>query len=572
MNRINYFSAAMQVRAMQADHRSLSDLFNDVLYSDSKGDFSQTLAKLNRDYCSIYCGRRQAPRLKEMFDDYLLSAKTVFPPEHYMAFLKYLSLYVTGKMPHDVFIRLFLRFFAKDRVSEEPLVQYLPAFLSGIQSCSFCISEVANLAKSVNENLALESILDLTVSLNRSSIAKSVSKCLSCLSSGLIAPDVARTWLLVWCKPDVVERMGKISDFSYFHPARFPHELILCPDFVSNEAPTSVCQKFLDYSASKRIFSTYKPVSTELLLLKMRGLRKIIKKLNDGAEKSRCKVTAQQLSFAYGDDSHSLAKVLQAAPSIVVERLGQFYEEAHRVLETIYKARMSKLRPSDVEYRMAFRKLMSREYVGFRYTLIGCRAIHFGSRHLIDIVVALVNDFLSVYFEQEASEWIYGGLETIAPVFEAENYDSQFIVYDKPLYAVIYMAQIAKMISESGDFSAVNVVDGSLDCPQESEYGKKLASLPRVLKNTDVELKDLFGDTVMQHVDIVLTRCVRMLYSFSKTDARMRVFPDLWPDISIITTLKQEGTDEDLSLICNSIFSPCYMNFSEEPSETSESS
>ena len=569
MNRIDYFSALVQMRSTQPDQRAFHDVLTDVLNGDSKSDASQVLPKLSRDFCHVCLGRRQMHKnmFKEMFDNYLMIVKAQLPLENYLAFLRYLSVYVTGRLPHEVFVRLFLRFFPQERVMEQQLVLYLPAFLSCIQTCSFFTSEIGNLAKTIDERLAIESILDLTNGVNRSIVSKSLSKCLSCLSSGLIAPDVARKWLLVWCKPDVVERMGGISDFSFFHPARFPHELILCPDFVSNEPPTSVCQKFLEHSASKRAFSTYKPVSVELLLLKMRGLRKLIKKLNDGA-----KVTSQQLAFAYGDDSHQLAKDIQLAPSVVVERLGKFYEDAHEVFESIYQAQMANLRPSDVEFRMAFRKLMSREYVGFRYTLLGTRTIPFGSRHLVDVVLALVNDFASAYFEQEETEWIYGGLETIAAVFDAENYDNRYIVYAKPLYAVIYMSRIAQIVAESGDVASVNVVEGSLECEQTSEYGQKLASLPKILKNTDVQLQDVFGDTMMQHIDIVLARCVRMLYSFSKTDARMPVFPDIWPDISIITTLKQDGPDDNLSLICNSMFSPCFMDFSEEPSETSESS
>lgn len=565
MNVINYFAAVAKVKEMQSNSVGIQSLLKSVLESNSKVESWPAYVQLNQDYCSLRLSRRQMPFFKQLFENYLIGAKANLSPEDYLAFLRYLSLYTTGKLPHEVFIRVFLKFFPKENIMEQPLVQHLPSFLSGLRTCSFFTSEMCNLTATVNEKLALESVLGLTVGLNSSNISKSVSKCLACLSSGLIAQESARTWLLVWCKPEVVERMGEISDFSYFHPSRFPHELILCPNFISHDSSSSVCQKFLDHVAAKRVYSTFKPVSCELLLLKMRGIRKRIKELNE-----RSKVSAQDLYFIYGEEVDPVVRDIQIVPSVVVERLSLFYEESREVFERIYRMQMSRLSPSNVEYRMMFRKLMSREYVGFIYSLVGTRSLPFGTRHLVEITLALVNDFACAYFEDESRDSVCRGLETVSAVFQ--NSESVYVVYNRPLYALVYLSHLARMISESGEISNVNVYNHSLDCEQSSEYGKALAALPKALKNTEVSLRQLFGDTVMQHVDIVLARCVRMLYSFAEAGGELPLFPEFWPNTALITTV-QAHQGESCSLVCRTMFSPCFTEIPEEDvSEASQSS
>jgi hypothetical protein len=561
-NRINYLSAVSQIKThLSREAPDIRSFFSAVLEPPSTSKppvHSPTYQMVDATFCQL-CPRRpsQTPDCKAIFDEYLAWAKSTLSPDQFVAFLRFLSLYVGRKISHEIFVRMFLKFFAPGQVLTTPLVQLLPAFMSALQSSSFSSSSLVMLPKSIQEKLGVETILSITVGINGAAIARTISKCLNCLATGLVSPEVAKIWLLKFCKPDLVARMEEISSFSYFHPSRFPHELILCPEFIERDPVTSICQQFIDAQISKRAFADYVPVSRELLLVKLRGLRRAIRRLASGQIPA-----ADELAFAYG--AAAAARVLEDLPScasLVISRLARHYEGARAMLDHIYRGQMAG-GPAAADFGCWFKQAISREFVCFPLSLPGGpRHLALGSAAAVNIALALVRDFAIAYFDAQDCDTISAGLAAVAPLFATRGH--LFIVSEGILAALVYLAMLAGMVAEGGDPATVVVAGGSLaECGQQSRYGAELAALRGMLKTRDADLGECFGGTIMRHVDLVLTRCARTLHVVGKSAQAVRVFPDFsTTDLIIITVEQVETPDFGLAFVTNASFSPCCIEY-----------
>ena len=130
------------------------------MYSSIENSFN----KLFRDI-------RIPPNPRTIFHDYLSFVKTVFvPTERYVSFLRFLSVYMTGQLSHESFIRLVLNLFNTSDPNSEKALNYLPSFLATINTTPLhehIIDPISNIEASK------EIILQLTASLNSSEASSS---------------------------------------------------------------------------------------------------------------------------------------------------------------------------------------------------------------------------------------------------------------------------------------------------------------------------------------------------------------------------------------------------------------
>ena len=563
---IDYFAALEQLR-LRVPRDSLQTCFTQVLSEESRFSQihipSQSEQDVSRGYNTI-CQKRspEPPNFRATFDDYVSTVRQNLPPEKYVSFLRFLSLYITGKLPHGVFIKLFLNLFQREVLNTSNIFPYLPAFLASL-SCSTFFTNKLDLPAVIEDKFALKTMLNITASISSSQVSKTVSKCLSCLATGLISKNIAKNWLQEFVNDEILQKFDEIDDFSYFHPSRFPHELILCPDFVSTEKNSSISQQFLDFEASLKPFSTYKPALRELCEVKMRGLRKAIRKLADGV-----KLTPEELFFAYGNSAYSVADCLPDCASLVIESLGRSYEQTQNTFSQIIHYQMKQFPHGHFEFRYLFKRLLKHETFAFHYQLPGVRKISFGKLSAANVAASIIYDFSNNYFKEKENNTIIRSLGIISSLLNPENKEKVYVVNEKHIFAVVYLASIAKLAFEAGNTDDVNInSDGSImQCEQTTEFGKKIALIPKQIKSSE-GLGELFPDFAFQHIDLHITRCVRQLSIFDEEDALLE-YPDELSSSFIITTMKQEeDSGNSFNIICSSAFSPCFLDFGQEPSD-----
>lgn len=590
LDQIDYFKAVEQLKS-RISSQNLRSCFSQVLkvepnYFQPSTPIEQ---ELNVSYISIFPNRQiNPPNFKSTFDNFLAAVKKTLSTDKYIVFLRYLSLYITGKLSHEIFIRLFFDLFRDGNIPimKQPIIQYLPSFLASL-SCSAFFTKKLNLTASIQDQFAVEAMLNITSSIKSPQISKTISKCLTCLSTGLISKEIAQEWLSRFCNEEFVEQLNDIDDFSYFHPSRFPHELILCPQFLTNEKNSSICQQFVDYETSLKPFSTYKPYLRELCEVKMRGLRKVIRKLAEGA-----KLSPEELFFAYGNDAYVVADYIPKLSSIVLEHLGSKYEETQSILIKILNYQLSLFSPDNPEFRYQFKRTLKHETFAFHYQLPGERMIDFGTISAAKVAFSIVLDFSKNFFDEPEFLKIQKSLQIISVLINKENKDKVYVVGGNQIYALAYLAAIARLALEVGntDEVQINSDNSIMDCQQTSHFGMQLAELPKKIKQP-TGLHDLFPDYAFQHVDLHITRCVRQLDMFSDEN-ELPEYPEELPSLYIITTMNQvwdddeqpnnENTSENnnnenqptsqkrkggFSIRCCSAFSPCYIEFTSDNSD-----
>lgn len=584
IDQIDYFGSVEHLRS-RISQPELRSFFNNVL-SNEPNSFQPTTSiakEINQAYVSIWPSRQtEYPDFKTSFDSFLNAAKASLSTEQYILFMRYLSLYMTGKLPHQIFIRLFLNFFRSKNqdISQIPIIHYLPSFLSTL-SCSSFFTEKDDLPSIVQDKFAIETLLKITSPITSPQVSKSISKCLACLSTGLISKEIAQEWLSDHCSPEIVEKFNEIDDFSYLNPSRFPHELILCPDFQTTDKNRSICEQFVDFEKSLKPFSSYKPFIRELCEIKMRGLRKSIRKLMKGGT-----LTAEELFFAYGNDAYAIVDYVPQYNSYIIERLGKKYEETQKILSSILHYQMSLFSPNDPEFRYQFKRLLKHETYAFHYLLPGQREINFGKESAAHTAFSLVHDFSNSYFDELQSSKIQRGLEILGVIINGENKGHFYVVDEHQIISLVYLAAIARLLLTYGDTDEIVFDDNRsiMNVEQPTEFGQKLAKLPLVIKESDGLVK-LFQDSPLQHVDLHITRCARQLYIFDDVE-NLPEFPEKLDSSFLITTMnligekEEKNTEEEKDeneevhekkseyiVQCSTAFSPCYIEFASDGSD-----
>ena len=131
--------------------------------------------------------------IKESFNRYIGIVEEAAPGPVFLTFLRYLGIYVVGKITHEMFARLVISLLS-DKFEEHPNVHdYLPQFLASV--CNTACFQCSLRLKNEMEELAMEVILKLTPSLTDPELTRSVAKCLNCLGLGVLSKKLGRKWM-----------------------------------------------------------------------------------------------------------------------------------------------------------------------------------------------------------------------------------------------------------------------------------------------------------------------------------------------------------------------------------------
>lgn len=481
--------------------------------------------------------------------------------EFYVSFLRYLGLYLSGKITHESFTRLIISAGPANLDSE--LIASMPMFLATLTT-SACFRCGVRLPQEM-KTIAHEVVLKLTAPLMDLDTTRSASRCLECLALELISKDLGRKWMMdLVHSTEIDEMLGKMTDFSWFLPGKFPQELVLSPDFMTDRNTLTTVQRFAKRYLDRINSKMLRPAMKELISVKMRAIRILINDCLAGS------VDRKALFAFYGDKAAVVAEKVSVSPEVVVRRLRMHYLELHDILMHILHQQMAGLKPDHFEYRIAFKSMWDPSILNHLYMHESMQTVKFGTQSVLRCAVALVGDFLKAYFDDETVKMkLLMCLRMILSVFDSGDF---FVLEDAEVKSLIYIHAIASLIESSGDAESVSIDNSGLipcfDTAQKSDFGKKLMALPTALKTIPYYELDVAG-TPLQNVDILLTRCVRQFNVFEAGKEALFVYPDSIEDYLTFTCCHRCGT-EPVELAFNNVFSPVYDLDEDESDEVYE--
>lgn len=485
----------------------------------------------------------------EVFEKMITLAEGQGSVEFYIAFLRYLGLYLCGKITHETFARVAAGPSPTNLHSE--IVASMPLFLATVNTGA-CFRCGVRLPQEM-DTIAREVVLKLTSSLMDSETTRSVSRCLECLALELVSKDLGRKWMMDLVRSkEIDEMLSKMTDFTLFLPGRFPQELVLSPDFMTDRSTLTTVQRFAKRYLDRANEKLLKPATKELISVKMRAVRILINDCLAGS------VDRKALFAFYGDKSAVVAEQLMAYPEVVVRRLRMHYLELHDILMHILHRQMAGLKPDDIEYRIAFKSMWHPSVLNHFYMHESVQSVKFGTKSVLLCAAALVGDFVKSYFDDESVKMkLLMCLRMILSVFDSDDF---FVLEDAEVKSLIYIHGIASLIESTGNAESVAIDESGLipsfDTTQKSDFGKKMQALPASLKTIPYYALELSG-TPLQNVDILLTRCVRQFNMFEAGKDALFVYPDTIEDYLTFTCCHRSGT-EPVELAFNNVFSPVY--------------
>ena len=574
-NPTNYIRAVTEIHRYYPQNReNFHKLFDAII--DNKqylpDSLGESLQQVKYTFTSLYQRREiNPPKYKEIIDEYLSLAKTTLSHENNALFLRYLSIYATGHISHKIFVRLILPLINVPNPFESKLIQDLPSFMAALNSGVFF--DFRKKYSSPVEEFATELIISATSTSPNSESSKSLSKCLSLLASGTIRAPTAKKWLSKFCRPDLIRKIDLIDDFSSFHPSHFPEDLIMTNSFETNKEPKNVFELFQDNMMRRYDPHSLRPVVIDILELKMRQIRHLILSIAIGE-----KVTAQSLAFVYGNEMAQQIIKMPNHSIPVITRLVSLFEDSHDKMLSILKRKMEDYEPDNIEYRILYKKMMNHNIFAFFYELPGTRTIHFGTQHAAYVALGAVQYFINyVMFkkpdgtkettettEQQTIEKenvellnpdhqrILDSLHAIFPLFEESGLGHHYVVNEKPIHSIVYLAEVARRIQMQGNIEEVIVTDQHTFAPitDQGLYGKELIQM----------IDGMVGENslkgYMSVCDIPLVRVARSLSAF-ETNV-LPEFPEMIEQVNVYMTMTQiEGPD--FSILCRSAFSASYV-------------
>lgn len=590
LERINYFKVLESIKSQMVDESDKIDSLCQMVVNHEPFDneTTGTADKVSKYYLQVVVSRTTyPPDYNSIFREYLSKLKDTITPENYVKFLRFLSVYFTGKIPVATFISLFIPFLPSENKSEDPLFKYLPIFLSAIDQAGF-INIKTNL-KSEIEIASTELLLNISASASSSPISASISKCMKLLANGLISLEVAKEWMSKFVDQQILDKLSEISDFSYCHPSRFPHELILFPEYSDKEPPQSVAQKFMNYQNSLHDFVSLRPVVLEVISLKLRGLRKVIRRLCEGAQP-----TNEEIYFAFGEEVDFFASQCPKYSSVLIYKFSKMYIEYFNLLKKLIESNIKHFKPNHPEYRCLYKSFIKKDVFAFHYSLVGQTTLDFGSSQNAFVTYALVNMFIKTFGAKK--QILEESLNVISPIFKDES--KTYVVTEQHINALAYMCEIARLLKETGKTDEVKIdhVTYSDWDPtlikenQKTEFGEKIASImdnyhssplnrvyqPDAKLNEvgDVllhegdkkELSELFPEEAIQHLDLPLVRVARALSLF---DDRMDlpIFPQRINEVFLLLTIKPFVEAERFTIVITNNVSPVFFDFTTSSSE-----
>jgi hypothetical protein len=259
--------------------------------------------------------------------------------------------------------------------------------------------------------------------------------------------------------------------------------------------------------------------------------------------------------------------------TVVIGRLTKHYEAALALRNAVQKRHITKYDPSNPEFRIVFWGQLKKHFLCFRYGLPGKRVIGIGHRTFLDIAVALVRDFTKTYFDEDEKAIVLEGLHNLLPLFDSDRFGELFVGTELLIIVIVYFSILATELANNAEGEVLVSQNGSLlEIEQPSPFGEKLAAVPATLKRRHGSLGELFGNSILRHIDLVLTRCVRSLHVFGRLEPGLRTFPDVITDVPLASWLTSgAGDDTGIFVSVETTFSPCFIAHQPEETEETES-
>jgi hypothetical protein len=478
-----------------------------------------------------------------IFSSYLNVVQHALDPPAYLAFVASLGQYVAGRMTHEGIVRVFASIIPPSIARTAPVWRILPVFLAAVNCGSS--PDVPISIDADPDWMVWHFIVQVFAYIWKVGPRESIARCLAFLGEGLISRAVAEEWM---------ERLGvrnldlrlleRIPDLAAFHPLRVPRGLLPCP---VTQSPGTVAQQFALREYRDRLMDDFSPVSLEVLAVPVRHLRKLLKKLIDGGTLSE-----GELATVYGPTARDLLGTQGLVGTIMMDRLSQCYGRAHARYDKALKRVLAGFSVGDPQFRFAYKLWLRVPTFCGPFLYPGTRSMDCHSPAAVKCALAFLGEFIQFYFVGAKKDMLAASLSILAEIFgEAE--DGYFIVDDPQLKAALYLAEISRLLGQSGDPRGVELGDGRVGSfldPQKTEFGQKIRLLPQKL----VQGENPFTGLPLGVVDLPLVRCLRFLALF-EGGAVVR-FPDTVEDYSLFSTLHQVRKGRRLVLTCTTNFSP----------------
>jgi hypothetical protein len=480
-----------------------------------------------------------------IFSDYLNLVQESISPSSYLSFLHSLSLYISSRMSHEGFIRLANSLFLRDLPRCPQLIRLFSPFLAAVNSASPTDSPISI---GPDHNRQVHQFIIQTLSyIVQHRTRDSFAKCLAVFGDGLIPQEIAAAWLTrLGVRPSDLKLFRQITDGSLFHPGRLPRSLF---PFPVPQSPGTAAQQFALRGYRDVMMEDLAPAALEILCLPLRSLRRLLKRLVEGETLSE-----GDLVEIYGSSgAREFAAKGAAAATILMDRLSRCYGRAHARYTGALRRAMARFVAGDPQFRIWYKVLLKVPTFCGPFLYPGTRAVDCHSPSAVKCALALIREFAGIYFRQGTRDKLTASLAVLAEIF-VEGEDSYFIVDDPHLKAALYLAEVARLLGESGNTRRVLVAEKGANARfaenQQTEFGEKLRELPSKL--ADGACESMGGSLAV--VDIPLVRCLRFLKLYE--GGAIVKFPDTVEDYSLFSTLHQVREGSGLTIVCSTNFSP----------------
>lgn len=440
---------------------------NDIQYQSQKSiEDALKAQRMNRDM--------QIPDSKQIYDDYLQLIKDRFSPEQYTIFIRYLSVYMGGSIPHTLFIRLFYQLVEKPQLDDQIMLD-LPNFLASISFNNFT-NVRTNFSKPEDE-ICAEIVITSTANATSPESYHSIYKAFKLLSEGYISPAIAKQLLSHYCKPESLNKLDLVQNFAIFNPDRIPHEYVLCSEFTNPLNEKDAIDKFETTEVANRIPTPYESVPFETIENQILSTRKLIEMFVNKQQPP-----LERLIPFFGIKSNEIIEQFPKFNHLAVKRLVNVYEKFYSNYKDFSHFKLNRLANNYLEFRICYKRVLKMLFDPVHFKIPGSKTVHLGTTEQIEKANNLLNQFIEV---------IFPGIENLAANFNLlKNHLFSGKVFTASHAIVAYCLSLSELIRVSNGFETDKLVEA--------------------LKTED-GLQNLYKNTEMQCVDLIMIKAIRAI-------------------------------------------------------------
>ena len=417
------------------------------------------------------------PNLKSIYENYICEFKEANSVEIQVTFMRYLSLYIGGYIPHTLFIRLVYHLLGKPPLSNHLMIG-LPTFLAAIQFNSFTPPK-SNFS-SIDESIAAEVAITVTANSTDSENSHSIYKCFKLLAEGYISPNIAEKWLANYAPKETLTKLSQMTDFKCLHPSKIPREYILCADFCDSISGKQSTKNFDEKEQTARRRTQYELVPFETLENQLQSTASLIDLL------ANCEVpTVERLQPFFGSYSQEIVSKCPGYNPLAIKRLSEVYNTLYAKYKEFTFQKLNSLKDNYIEYRILYKRTLKKLFDPDHTQIPGVHTIPIGSIEEIKRAQSLISAFIAAIFDQETKESLENNLHNTSLFLNGQLFSATSPLID-------YAMALSELIRIMKDADKVEEIPESC----KSEFG----------------LRKLYPDDVpKQCIDLILIKIVRQI-------------------------------------------------------------